>query len=234
MFWSALALLGWALTAAPRAQAPAPAPEQAPASVGAPVAQVAGDVVAYPGPSAMRVSVPAGATYLGADRFILKELSDCEMHIFVEADANRRVRRFYWVQFENYLPSRPNDRFTYGETDRRSTHWGATIWIDAEPALMTRTPPPGSDTEHYRDIIRRAGYTMPPGMMSVRLVRLLDDPTGTGYGRRELMMIYGEDLAPTGLTYDDVTTNGEPNQRWTALEGALVSRAENAFEVTQE
>jgi hypothetical protein len=48
------------------------------------------------------------------------------------------------------------------------------------------------------------------------------------------MMIYGEDLAAAGLTHDDVTTNGEPNQRWTALEGALVSRAESAFEVTQD
>jgi hypothetical protein len=229
MFWSALALLGSALTAAPQAQAP----DQAPSSIGAPVARVEGDVVAYPGPPALRVTVPAGATYLGADRFILKALSDCEMHIFVEADANRRVRRFYWVHFESYLPSRPDDRMTYGETDRRSTRWGATIWIDAAPALMTRTPRPGSDTEHFRAIIRRAGYTMPPGMMSVRLVRLLDDPAGTGYGRRELMMIYGEDLASAGLTYEDVTTNGAPNERWAALEGPLVNRAENAFDVVE-
>jgi hypothetical protein len=74
---------------------------------------------------------------------------------------------------------------------------------------------------------------MPPGMMSVRLVRLLDDPAGTGYGRRELMMIYGEDLASAGLGYEDVTTDGQPNERWTALEGPLVSRAENAFDVVE-
>jgi hypothetical protein len=47
------------------------------------------------------------------------------------------------------------------------------------------------------------------------------------------MMIYGEDLASAGLTYEDVTTNGAPNERWTALEGSLVNRAENAFDVVE-
>ena len=74
---------------------------------------------------------------------------------------------------------------------------------------------------------------MPPGMMTVRLVRLLDDPKGTGYGRRELMMIYGEDMAPTGLTYEAVTTKGEPNARWAALEKPLLKRAIKAFHVNE-
>ncbi|KQY52285.1 hypothetical protein ASD14_06515 [Lysobacter sp. Root494] len=73
---------------------------------------------------------------------------------------------------------------------------------------------------------------MPAEMMSARLVRLLDDPTNTGYGRRELMMIYGEDLAAANVTYNDVTVNGEPNARWSALEKPLLSRALKAFQVT--
>jgi len=220
LFWSPLISLGLAL-AAPEAQ-----PETASLA-----GHVANNVVVYPGKPQLRVTVPSAATYLGGDRFTLKELTDCEMHIFVEADANRRVRRFYWVHFESYLPSRPTDHMTYGDSDRRSKAWGMTIWTATEPALTSRSPRAGSDTEHFRNIIRRAGYTMPPGMMTARLVRLLDDPKDTGYGRHELMIIYGEDLASAGLTYDDVTTNGEPNARWAALEKPLLERAAKALQV---
>ena len=221
LFWPALVSLGLAL-AAPQAQ-----PPTLPLA-----AHVAGNLVVYPGKPALQVTVPSNAKHLGGDRFILKGLADCEMHIFVEADANRHVRRFYWVHLESYLPSRPTDHMTYGDTDRRSEAWGTTIWTMTEPALTSRTPRPGSDTEHFRNIIRRAGYTMPPGMMAARLVRLLDDPKNTGYGRHELMMIYGEDLAPTGLTYEDVTTKGDPNARWAKLEKPLLTRAMKAFHVS--
>jgi hypothetical protein len=197
-----------------------------------PAGHAARNLVVYPGKPELRVSVPSTATYLGSDRFVLKELTDCEMHIFVEADANRNVRRFYWVHFESYLASKPTDHMTYGDTDRRSQAWGKTIWVSTEPARTARSPRPGSDTEHFRNIIRRAGYTMPAGMMTARLARLLDDPKDTGYGRHELMMIYGEDLSHAGLIYGDVTTNGGPNARWAQLEKPLLRRAVKAFHVT--
>ena len=57
------------------------------------------------------------------------------------------------------------------------------------------------------------------------MVQLLDDPQGTGQGRRELMIIYSEDLAPTGKTLADLTTDGKPDERWTAMGEALVERA---------
>lgn len=218
MFWSVLVSL--ALTLA--------APDTLPLA-----GHVERNVVVYPAEPRLRVTVPPAAKYLGADRFILKELSDCEMHIFVEADADRRVRRFYWVHFESNLPSRPDDRMHYADTDQRATLWGTAIWISTEPARTSRTPRPASDTEHFRNIIRNAGYTMPPGMMTARLVRLLDDPKGTGYGRRELMMLYGEDLASSGLAFEDVTTDGKPNDRWATLEKPLLKRAIEAFNVVE-
>ncbi len=73
---------------------------------------------------------------------------------------------------------------------------------------------PGSDREHIDTMVRNKGYTMPAGMMYVRLVHLLDDQK-----RKELMIIYGEDLAPTGLTVADLrraaerTISGQPCRR---------------------
>ena len=75
---------------------------------------------------------------------------------------------------------------------------------------------------------------MPSGMMTVRLVRLLDDPKGTGYGRQEIMLVYGEDVAPTGLSFDDLTTDGKPNARWAKLERPLTNRAIRSFRITDD
>jgi len=189
------------------------------------------NAVVHPGAPPLRVRVPEGAAYVGGERFNLYGVADCEIHVFVEADADRRIRRFFWVQYESYLPSRPDARYDYGESDRRMELWGAAAWARSFIIDTGRAPRPGSDTERVREIVTRAGYTAPPYLMAVRLVRLLDDPQGTGYGRRELMLIYAEDMAPSGTTPAEVITDGAPNSRWAPLEGPLIERAAAAFAV---
>ncbi len=62
---------------------------------------------------------------------------------------------------------------------------------------------PGSDRDHIEALIRAKGHKMPAGMMYVRLVHLLDEQK-----RKELMIIYAEDVAPTGLTVARTGTRG--------------------------
>ena len=206
----------------------APAAAQVPATL---EARIQANWVIRPGEPALTIRVPANAAYVGGERFTLYGVADCEIHVFVEADAARRIQRFYWVQFESYLPSRPDARYDYGESDRRMDLWGAATWARPVLADTTRTPRAGSDSERVRAILARAGYVAPPHMLALRLVRLLDDPGGTGYGRRELMLIYTEDLAPSGVAADQLTTEGRPNARFTSLEGPLIERAIAAFAI---
>lgn len=79
----------------------------------------------------------------------------------------------------------------------------------------------GSDREHVRALIRAKGYNMPAGMMSVRLVHLLDEQK-----RKELMIIYGEDLAPTGLEVAELKEGGKAYNRWPAVEAELIRNVE--------
>jgi hypothetical protein len=197
-----------------------------------PVATVQGHSVAN-AQERLTVRVPKTAIYVGSDRFDLYGIADAEIHLFLEADANKRLTRLYWVQFEHYWPSKPDLTHDY-TGDRREQHWGATTWVRSEPGSTTKPPRPGSDTEHVRAILKRAGYTQPPEIMDVRLVQLLDDPKGTGHGRDELMLIYGEDLAPTGETVAELTTDGKPNAHWPPIEKALVERAVKAFAVERK
>jgi hypothetical protein len=175
--------------------------------------------------------VPANATYVGGERFTLYGVADCEIHVFVEADAAKRIQRFYWVQFEAYLPSRPDARYDYGESDRRMDLWGAAAWVRPFPIDSSRASRAGSDGERVRAILANAGYVAPPHLLGVRMVRLLDDPQGTGYGRRELMLIYAEDLAPSGVAADQLMTDGRPNARFTELAAPMIERAVRAFTV---
>jgi len=69
-------------------------------------------------------------------------------------------------------------------------------------------------------LIRAKGYTMPAGLMYVRLVRLLDQEK-----RKELMIIYGEDLAPAGYTAADLSEGGKSFNQWPGIEKGLLERA---------
>ena len=196
----------------------------------APAAQVKGHAVTHPG-ERVTVRVPASAAYVGSERFTLYGVADAEVHVFAEADQAKRLRRLYWIQFESYLPSLPDKRYNYADGNRRVKAWGIPTWVRAVPVRTDGPMRAGSDREHVIGILTRAGYTIPPEVMNVRLVQLLDDPEGAGHGRRELMLIYSEDLGPTGRKVAELTADGKPTARWMPMEQPLVTRATTAFRV---
>ncbi|HEY7005225.1 MAG TPA: hypothetical protein VH392_01960 [Sphingomicrobium sp.] len=188
--------------------------------------------VVHPGEH-VTVRVPKSATYIGSDRFDLYGVADAEVHVFAEAGPKKHLKKLYWIQFESYLPSKPD--LTHDYTDnRRANYWGTTTWVRAGPAPTSGPSRPGSDREHVQAILERAGYTIPPEVMNVRLVQLLDDPQGTGHGRRELMLIYSEDLSPSGKTLKELSTDGKPNASWAPLEPGLIKRATTQFSVQRK
>ena len=111
------------------------------------------------------------------------------------------------------------------------TLWGTPTWVRAGPAATTGPTRAGSDREHVIGILKRAGYAIPTEVMNVRMVQILDDPKGTAKSRRELMIIYGEDLAPTGLTVAQLTAEGPTGTRWKAMEQPLIDRASAAVSI---
>jgi hypothetical protein len=176
----------------------------------------------------LQVHLPEAAHYVGADRWVLYGIADCELHAFVEADAQKNVQRLYWIQFEGYLPSKPDLAHTY-DSPRHTTIGGLDFFVDTWPRANGAKTDPGSDREHIEALIRAKGYTMPAGMMYVRLVHLLDEKK-----RKELMIIYGEDLAPTGFTAADLAENGKAHAQWPSLESGLISRAEKSISLNTD
>jgi hypothetical protein len=67
---------------------------------------------------------------------------------------------------------------------------GLDFYVDTWVASKDEKTTPGSDLDHIRSLIRAKDYKIPPEMMVVRFAHLMDEK------RKELMIIYAEDLAP--------------------------------------
>jgi hypothetical protein len=173
----------------------------------------------------MRIELPKSVRYVGADRWVLLGIADCELHAFVEADRKQKIQRLYWVQFEGYLPTKPELKHQY-DSPRHATLGGRDFYVDTWTRANGEKITPGSDLEHIEALIRAKGYKMPTGMMIVRLVHLLDEQK-----RKELMIIYAEDLTPTGFTPADLKKGGKAYDRWPIIEKSLVERAKNKITI---
>lgn len=192
----------------------------------APDRQVSGAAISSTHDPHVQIHLPEATQYVGADRFVLYGIADCELHAFVEADPQKNIQRLYWIQFENYLPSKPDLVHTY-DSPRHTTIGGLDFFVDTWPRADGEKTNPGSDREHIEALIRGKGYKMPAGMMYVRLVHLLDEKK-----RKELMIIYGEDLAPTGFAAADLEESGKSRDRWPTLEAGLIERAQKSISLS--
>jgi len=183
----------------------------------APERTVEGTTITSTRDPAIIIKLPAEAQYLGADRWELYTACDAELHVFVEAGPDKRVRRLYWIQFEQYLPK---NAYTYDYTfEEKLTHDGLEFDVPAYFRKTKGKTRPGSDREHVLAILAKHGYALPPETMSVRLVNLLDDSR-----RKELMFIYSEDLAASGTSVKELKRAGDA--KWAAMKQALIGRAQ--------
>jgi hypothetical protein len=190
-----------------------------------PERKVAGNVVTSEHDPAVRIELPKAVQYVGADRWVLYDIADCELHAFVEADAQKKVQRLYWVQFEGYLASRPDLHHTY-DSPKHTTIGGLDFYVDTWVRAKDAPSESGSDREHIEALVRAKGYRMPDAMMYVRLVHLLDKEK-----RKELMIIYGEDLSPTKFTAAELSEGGKAHDRWPGIADDLLKNGETRITV---
>jgi hypothetical protein len=190
-----------------------------------PERKVRGNVITSERDPKVRIQFPQSVQYVGADRWILYDIADCELHAFVDEDGQKNVQRLYWIQFEGYLPTRPELAHQY-DSPRRTQIGGLDFYVDTWVKSNEAQKKPDSDSGHIEALIRSNGYKLPAGMMSVRLVHLLDEKR-----RRELMIIYSEDVATTGYTAADLREGGKAHDHWPAIEKDLIARARKKISI---
>jgi hypothetical protein len=183
----------------------------------APERTVQGTTITSKADPALEITLPASAQYVGADRWDLYKVADAEVHVFVEADAQKKVQRLYWVQFEAYLPDNTHS-YDY-QFKEKLTHAGLDFDVRANFGPTSGPSRPGSDREHVMALIQKAGYTIGAESMNLRLVHLMDEAR-----RKELMFIYAEDLAASGFTAEQLKTP-EGEAKWLEIKKGLIERA---------
>lgn len=198
-----------------------------PAQATRPERKVEGNVISSERDPRVRIHLPNSAQYVGADRWVLYNMADCELHAFVDADPQKNVQRLYWVQFEAYLPTKPDLKHTY-DSPRHANLGGMDFYVDTWVRTRDAEMQPGSDLEHILALIRTRGYHMPAEMMNVRLVHLLDEQK-----RKELMIIYGENVAESGLTAVELQPGGKRHGQWPSVEKGLLERAGKSVTIEQ-
>ena len=144
------------------------------AAADAPERTVSGSTITSARDPALRIGLPGTAQYLGADRWVLYDMADCELHLLVDADAHKAVQHRYWVQFEQYLPTRP-EHYTY-DSPRHVSIGGLDFYVDTYTEVTGKPMKHGSDDVHLMQLLQGKGYTLPAaGLASVRLVHLTDE-----------------------------------------------------------
>jgi len=194
-----------------------------PAQIAGPERKVQSNVVTSERDPKVQVRLPQSAQYVGADRFVLYDMADCELHAFVEVDEHKNVKRLYWVQFEGYLPTRPELQHTY-DSPRHANLGGLDFFVDTWVREKSEPTRHGSDLEHIVSLVEAKRYHLPDTMMYVRLVYLFHEK------QKELMIIYAEDTAPTGHTAAELKRAGDASP-WPSVEKGLIDRAEKSVAI---
>ena len=175
---------------------------------------------------AVAIKVPSAFHYVGTDRFVLSDrnlgkFDQCELYSFVDANASQHIRKFYWIQFEAYLPSQPHIHHAY-DSPRHVTIAGLDFYLDTWVSAAGTPPEPGSDQAHFYALLASHGYRR-SDFMYLRLVHLTDATK-----RKELMIIYAESLAGSGYTAAQLDKGGAQHARWAAIDNALIRRGERS------
>jgi len=163
--------------------------------------------------------------YVGSTSFILYDVARVEQHHFVVADAERRVVRRLWFQFEGFLENN-NKTYNYSGMDALTLNGFPflhnTYPMNVEEVHAAR---PDSDSAHVINFLKEKGYRLTGDIMSHRMVWLDADL------RNELMIIYSETLDATGYQLADITEDGPAASEWAALSQALQKRSLASFKI---
>jgi hypothetical protein len=188
--------------------------------------QVQGQVLTSDHAPAVQITFAPQFKYAGGQRFLLYGVAEAEQHFYVQSNSSGQVERFYWVQFEHYLPDNTHQ---YDYPSKRTADIGGLKFIHDTAVFANYSGAianPDSDGGKARALLKKAGFELPAAAARVRMVHLTDSSK-----RAELMIIYGEALegkAPPnseeGLAADDQLPELSARVRQHAVEGMKLAR----------
>ncbi len=140
--------------------------------------------------------------YAGGQSIDILKVAAAEQYFFIDAAADRSIRRFYWIQFEHYYPNN-TDTYDYSGIAQKPVAIGRLAFmgdVRVSPHFFAMDDRPGSDSKAAADFLRARGFKLDGAFVTLRLFHLPDATK-----RRELMIIYGE-ILPGGASEERATS----------------------------
>ena len=165
--------------------------------------------------------------HIGGQKFILYGVADTEQHFFVETTADDTLQSVYWVQYEAYLPSK-SYTYNYDDSPLQVTLGDYVFQTDTEAFSFdpNKKRKRGTDGAMARQFLASKGYSYPSEVAYARMVYLTDSSR-----RKELMIIFMDDLARYGTTAALLTDKGADSNLWAEVERKHLMRIEQSLEV---
>lgn len=136
------------------------------------------------------LTVAKGFRFAGTQRVNLYGNSDAEQYLFVRVGPHGIVDRFYWIQFEHFLPT---NKRTYNYDSKRTVKMGDLRFVYDVRSwpnyAAIHASDPASDGAAIERLLAKHDLSLPMRAVQVRMFYL---PSADH--RTELMIIYGEAL----------------------------------------
>lgn len=177
---------------------------------------------------AIEVWVPESARYLGARRILIDDRFDAELHVFAEHDEHGLIERFYWLQFERFLPD-AEGRYDYRASNPETVEFDGLTMHVRPGGENTRNEVirPGSDYEAFRALVDGAGLRLPNWLSTLRLVHL-PEPSE----RIEFIVFYGEGPDALAEAAAEAMMAGEPGLVFADMLPALIADVDALVDIT--
>jgi hypothetical protein len=126
-----------------------------------PERQVQGQVLTSSHDPAVQITFAPQFKYVGGQTFLLYGVAEAEQHLYVQARSNGQVQRFYWIQFEHYLP---DNKQQYNYPSKRTTDVGGLSFIHDSAVFSDyagANRDPDSDGGKARSLLTKSGMGFP-------------------------------------------------------------------------
>jgi hypothetical protein len=171
-------------------------------SQAAPLREVKGGTLISTADPAASFILDKSFHYAGGQSIDILKVAAADQYFFIDAAADRSIRRFYWIQFEHYYPNN-TDTYDYSGIAQKPVAIGRLAFmgdVRVSPHYFTMDDRPGSDSKAAADFLRAQGFKLDGAFVTLRLFHLPDATQ-----RRELMIIYGE-ILPGGASEERATS----------------------------
>ncbi len=188
--------------------------------------QFSGEGLHYPADPAALISFAPEFTYIGGQKFTLYGTADVEQHFFVSTKPNGDLKSIFWLQFEGVRPG-IDWRYDYSSSPMRLQIGEFDYYADTAPGVRHRVfeyGRPGTDGYLARKFAASKGYRIPKDYAYARLVHLPTDDR-----RKELLIIFMDDLSPTGFTGRALQSGGDHESQWPEISRAHLAKLQQAI-----